>query len=63
MLGSNPSADLGTKTEVGRLDGVPFQKISFSGLVSTRKIPGVWGQSPHDVQIKQSTGIILLKTH
>ena len=28
MLGSNPSADSGTKTEVGRLDGVPFRKKS-----------------------------------
>jgi len=25
MLGSNSSADSGTKTEVGRLDGVPFR--------------------------------------
>ena len=28
MLGSNPSAVSGTKTEVGRLDGVPFRRKS-----------------------------------
>jgi hypothetical protein len=30
MLGSNPSAGLGTKTEMGRLDGVPFPRKSDS---------------------------------
>ena len=46
MLGSNPSAVSGTKTEVGRLDGVPFLKIIFSGLVSGGKSQGFGDSVP-----------------
>ena len=41
MLGSNPSADSGPKTEAGCDNSTPFCILITSGLGPKRKIPGL----------------------
>lgn len=49
MLGSNPSADPGTKTGAGLpVFGAPFPVPLSPVLVLKRKIPGVWGLAPRN---------------
>jgi len=47
MLGSNPSVVSGTKTEMGRLDGVPFLKNQILGIGTKAENPrGLGTESP-----------------